>query len=83
MVERREGGRRITPPDQHIGPWELRYDEEGNLDEVVGTGTIHLERMDDGHIWIGLTLPGAEDDVHLDIYGASKRSKIRMRAERR
>lgn len=30
---------------------------DGELDEVVisDVATFHLERMDDGHIWIGLT----------------------------
>jgi hypothetical protein len=37
------------PRDAH----EVRRNEDGSLDEVVGWGFLHLEQMDTGHWWIG------------------------------
>jgi hypothetical protein len=38
--------------------YEIRYDDDGELDEVVvrGCSLAHLERMDLGGWWLGLTL---------------------------
>ena len=33
--------------------FEVRYNDDGTLDEIVGTGPVHLEQMDTGHWWIG------------------------------
>lgn len=33
--------------------FEVRLNNDGSLDEVVGSGTIHLEQMDSGHWWLG------------------------------
>ena len=29
-------------------PYEIRYDDDGKLDELVGRGHVPLERMDEG-----------------------------------
>ena len=34
---------------------EARYNEDGTLDEVVAAGKIHIEQMDTGAWWIGIT----------------------------
>lgn len=38
--------------------WEFRNDSDGNLDEIVAEDVqfFHLERMDNGHWWLGVTL---------------------------
>jgi len=38
--------------------WEIRSDREGNFDEVVAEDAqfVHLERMDQGRFWLGITL---------------------------
>ena len=36
---------------------DIRKNEDGSLDEVVATDCgFHLEQMDDGYWWIGITL---------------------------
>lgn len=68
--------------EQH-GPWEIRYDDAGDLDEIVGLGALHLERMDDGHIWIGFGTPGTVGYLHLNIFSlVARRGKIGMRVEK-
>jgi hypothetical protein len=51
-------------PDTFAGG-EARY-MDGELDEVVvfGPRFVHVERMDDGHIWAGIDLP---DGAHLTL----------------
>lgn len=50
--------------------YEIRLDEDGELDEVVASGTMtfHLERMDDEEWWIGLTFADGKT-LHVDISG--------------
>jgi hypothetical protein len=43
---------------------EVRLNDEGKLDEVVGNGAFHLEQMDRDHWWMYL------DGVH--VYLTSK-----------
>lgn len=32
----------------------VRFNEDGSLDEVIGTGIFHLEQMDNNHWWMQL-----------------------------
>lgn len=42
---------------------EARYDDNGSLDEVVAEGVdFHLEQLNDGVWWIGLTYPDGRVD---------------------
>lgn len=43
--------------NKFIGSLELRYDENDELDEIVGHAHIHLERMSEDYVWMSLTLP--------------------------
>jgi hypothetical protein len=38
--------------------WEFRKDGDGNVDEIIAEDVqiVHLERMDNGHWWLGITL---------------------------
>lgn len=38
--------------------WEIRSDRNGDFDEIVAEDVqfVHLERMDTGHFWLGMTL---------------------------
>ena len=53
---------------------------EGQLDEVVAENvTFHLEQMNDGHWWIGLThLDGSVDHINLT---TKRNAKITARFE--
>lgn len=38
--------------------YEIRRNEDGSLDEIVAYDSfVHLEQMDTGHWWLGITLP--------------------------
>ena len=52
---------------------EIRLNDDGSLDEVVGVGEFHLEQMDDGHWWMQL------GDVHVHL---TARGKITANVER-
>lgn len=52
------------PPDWALGPHtdtiegiEVRLNDDGTIDEIVSHRPLlfHLEQMDDGQYWIGLT----------------------------
>jgi hypothetical protein len=48
------------------GPWEIRPDHTGEIDEIVGKPDhFHLEVMDDGHVWIGLSF--GERVLHVNL----------------
>ena len=32
--------------------WEIRKNEDGSLDEIVDSGSVHLEQMGNDHWWI-------------------------------
>ena len=38
--------------------WEFRKDGDVNVDEIIAEDVqiVHLERMDNGHWWLGITL---------------------------
>ena len=44
---------------------EVRLNDDGTLDEVVGTGTFHLEQMDTGHWWMRIENEAGSVDVWL------------------
>lgn len=54
----------------HDRPEDLIPGERcGGLDEVWLRGVdVHLERMDDGHIWIGVYRDGADSRVDIHLY---------------
>lgn len=55
--------RRIQFSRGAVTDGEIRYDDNGLLDEIVGTGFFHLERMD-ATTWF-LDLGGARLYLHL------------------
>jgi hypothetical protein len=43
---------------------ELRFNDDGSLDEVFAHGVnVHLEQLDDGHWYLGLSEPGDDGDL--------------------
>ena len=52
---------------------EARYGDDGRLDEVVSdtVATFHLEQMDKGRWWIGLTHPDGSE-THITLYTARR-----------
>jgi hypothetical protein len=57
-------------------PIEIRHQEDG-LDEVVGVGAVHLERMDEGSWWMRV------GDVHVNLWTNNpRRTRIHGRAEK-
>ena len=60
------------PPEWATGPHtdiikgvEVRLNEDGTIDEIVIDRPLrfHLEQMDDGQYWIGLTILGKRQDT--------------------
>lgn len=52
---------------------DIRLNDGGALDEIVGAGTFHLEQMDANHWWMLLTdANGNAVHVHLTARGAIK-----------
>ena len=47
----------LGPHDDLIPGVEVRLNDDGTIDEIVTSRpcTFHLEQMDDGQYWIGLT----------------------------
>lgn len=69
----------IAAPDRAPGGdaqrVEVRRDETGDVDEVVGYGHFHLEQMDAGHWWLGL----GESEVFVNL---TARGRIKATAEK-
>ena len=43
---------------------EVRLNTDGSIDEIcVPRCAVHLEQMSDGFWWMGLTIPGADQDT--------------------
>jgi len=59
---------------------EVRRNEDGTPDEVVGFGFMHLEQMDNGAWWIGFD---TEDGLllHVNLW-TTRNTKIHARAEK-
>lgn len=54
--------------------FEVRLDDDGSIDEVLvefSNGYFHLERMDNGYFWAGITLPNKKR-IHLDLTSRGK-----------
>jgi hypothetical protein len=49
--------------------FEVRCNEDGTLDEVVGSGTVHLEQMNGDHWWLGF---GIGPMLHVNLHARSK-----------
>ncbi len=47
--------------------WEIRLMKDGTLDEVVGTGVFHLEKMDRDRWWMALYHPGDPKNTRINI----------------
>ena len=58
-----------TAPKQ---PPEVRLNEDGTLDEVVGIGAFHLEQMSDGHWWMSIANSAGQVTVSLTTRGTIK-----------
>ena len=63
----------------------MRPDDRGEFDELMlydasGECIVHFEMMDDNQLWIGLSLPGTEDEIHVNISARGK-LKIMVREE--
>ena len=56
---------------------EIRLNDDGTLDEVVGGEGIHLEQMDTNHWWMAVYYPGGRVTV-----GFHARGKITANVER-
>jgi Ni/Co efflux regulator RcnB len=48
---------------------EVRNNDDGTLDEVVGYGYFHLEQMDTGHWWLGI---GDSEILHVNLHSRGK-----------
>ena len=48
---------------------EVRLNEDGTLDEVVGVGTFHLEQMDTNHWWLQIENAAGSVSVWLEARG--------------
>lgn len=50
---------------------EVRLNADGTIDEIIWTSvdTFHLEQMDDGRYWIGLTRGGETQHIMLTRHG--------------
>lgn len=60
-------------------PLEIRCNSDGTLDEIVGSGSFHLEQMSDGHWWLEFEdEQGSGVHVHLQSKG-----KISAHVERK
>lgn len=52
---------------KRIGPYEIRYHGD-KIDEIVGPG-IHLEYMDNNHVWMALHEPRKKcPTLHVNLY---------------
>ena len=69
-------GKRAKPRARTHKDVEIRYNDDGTVDEIVVKHPtdpkrclLHLEQMDDGYYWIGLAPPDSEEfPVHVDLY---------------
>ena len=53
--------RNFVPADKNVkAVIELRYDKNGKPDEIVGECKVHLERMSENYVWMGLDLTSGE-----------------------
>ena len=52
--------------------YRIGLDDAGELDEVFATGKIHVERMDAGAWWIGITLADG-GELHVNFTARNQR----------
>ena len=71
-------GRSTPPAAPEPGALDVRLNEDGTLDEVVGTGRLHLEQMDGNHWWM-LFEDSSGAAVHVNL---TARGKITAHFER-
>lgn len=55
-------------------PIEIRRDPDGTIDEIIADGSVHLEMMDHGYAWIGITTRDGKT-LHVDIQVRRRRTK--------
>lgn len=72
----------MEAPSKEKQPFEVRLNDDKSIDEIVASNVhFHLEQMDDGHWWIGLT-PVAKPENRLLINLSTRRNAaIRCVAE--
>lgn len=58
-----------TPAPQGRSNFQIRRNEDGTLDEVIGTGRVHLEQMDSSHWWLGF---GDDPLLHINLHARGK-----------
>ena len=65
-------------PSQHIlgGKFEVRGDDAGGFDELVGSG-VHFEMMSDGQIWLALYPDGDKGD-RLTMWITAKKGRLEI-----
>lgn len=51
------------------GGFEIRCNDNGTLDEIVGSGTVHLEQMNTDHWWLGF---GDGPLLHVNLHARGK-----------
>jgi hypothetical protein len=63
----------LAQAEPSAAPLDIRLNDDGTLDEIVGTGTIHLEQMDTNHWWMQFECAGGKTvTVSLQARGAIK-----------
>lgn len=65
-----------------ITPFEVRLNGDKTIDEIIAESVdFHLEQMDNGHWWIGLTPKSNPDNRLLINLGTRRNANIRCVAE--
>lgn len=79
-------GRRAKPRAKTHPDVEIRYHDDGRVDEIVIRNRndpkrclLHLEQMDDGCYWIGVASDEPDYPVHIDMYSdTSISARVRL-----
>jgi hypothetical protein len=55
---------------------QVQHNQDGTLDEIVAKATsFHIEQMSDSAWWIGVTVPGSDNLLHVNLW--TPRARIR------
>lgn len=55
----------VAAPGRETKPPEVRLNDDGTLDEIVGSGLFHLEQMHNNHWWMCFESAGKRVDVNI------------------